>query len=132
MTKRLHHVAVVVRSLDDALGFYRDVLGLPVHKLETVVEQDVKAALLDLENTEVELLEPLSAESGIGRYLERRGEGLHHVCFTTPDIRAEMADLKSRDIELIDSEPRHGLAGVICFLHPRAHAGVLVELVEAE
>ncbi len=132
MTKRLHHVAVVVRSLDDALGFYRDVLGLPVHKLETVVEQDVKAALLDLENTEVELLEPLSAESGIGRYLERRGEGLHHVCFTTPDIRAEMADLKSRDIELIDSEPRNGLAGVICFLHPRAHAGVLVELVEAE
>jgi len=131
MSKRIHHVAVVVRDLEQALGFYRDTLGLPVRKVETLVEQGVKAALLDIENSEIELLEPLSVESGIGRFLERRGEGLHHVCFTTPDIRAEMADLKARGVELIDEEPRHGIAGLICFLHPRAHAGVLVELVEA-
>jgi len=130
--KRLHHVAIVVRSLDAALRFYRDQLGLNVGKVETVEEQGVKAALLSLDNAEIELLEPLSPESGVGRFLERRGEGLHHVCFTTPDIRAEIADLKARDIELIDQEPRHGLAGLICFMHPRAHAGVLVELVEAE
>jgi methylmalonyl-CoA/ethylmalonyl-CoA epimerase len=128
--KRIHHIALVVRNLDEALVFYRDKLGLPLHKVETVEEQGVRAALLNLENTEIELLEPLSAESGVGRFLERRGEGLHHVCFTTPDIRAEMAALREREIELLDTEPRYGLAGLICFMHPRAHAGVLVELVE--
>ncbi len=131
MTKRIHHVAVVLRSLEEGLGFYRDALGLPVHKIETVPEQGVKAALLDLGNVEIELLEPIDPDSGVARFLERRGEGLHHVCFTTPDIRAEIADLKARNVELIDQEPRHGLAGLVCFLHPRAHAGVLVELVEA-
>ena len=128
--KRIHHVALVVHNLDDALSFYRDKLGLHLDKVETVEEQGVKAALLSLDNAEIELLEPLSPESGVGRYLERRGEGLHHVCFTTPDIRAEMADLKARNVELLDQEPRFGLAGLICFMHPRAHAGVLVELVE--
>lgn len=128
--KRIHHVALVVRNLDDALVFYRDILKLDLHKVETVEEQGVKAALLNTENVEIELLEPLSSESGVGRYLERRGEGLHHICFTTPDIRAEMAALRERDVELLDTEPRYGLAGLICFMHPRAHAGVLVELVE--
>jgi methylmalonyl-CoA/ethylmalonyl-CoA epimerase len=99
--------------------------------VETVEEQGVKAALLSMDNVEIELLEPLSDDSGVGRYLNRRGEGLHHICFTTPDIRAEIASLKEREVELLDSEPRHGLAGLICFMHPRAHAGVLVELVEA-
>jgi methylmalonyl-CoA/ethylmalonyl-CoA epimerase len=132
MSKRVHHVALVVKDLQQALGFYRDRLGLPLHKIETVEEQGVKAALLTLDNAEIELLEPLSADSGVGRFLERRGEGLHHICFTTPDIRAEMAELKSRGVELLDQEPRYGLAGLICFLHPRAHSGVLVELVEVQ
>ncbi len=131
MPKTIHHVALVLRDLESGIAFYRDTLGLPMHKVETVEDQGVKAALLTFDNAELELLEPLSPESGVGRFLERRGEGLHHLCFTTPDIRAEMADLKARGIELLDQEPRHGLAGLICFMHPRAHAGVLVELVEA-
>jgi methylmalonyl-CoA epimerase len=127
---RIHHIALVLHDLDAGIQFYRDKLGLHLDKVETVEEQGVKAALLSMDNVEVELLEPLSEESGVGRYLARRGEGLHHVCFTTPDIRSEMAELKARGVELLDTEPRYGLAGLICFMHPRAHAGVLVELVE--
>jgi methylmalonyl-CoA/ethylmalonyl-CoA epimerase len=129
--RRIHHVALVLRHLDSGIAFFRDKLGLHLDKVETVEEQGVKAALLSMDNVEIELLEPLSDDSGVGRYLNRRGEGLHHICFTTPDIRAEIASLKEREVELLDSEPRHGLAGLICFMHPRAHAGVLVELVEA-
>jgi methylmalonyl-CoA/ethylmalonyl-CoA epimerase len=131
VTKRIHHVALVLHHLDEGIEFYRDKLGLHLDKVETVEEQGVKAALLSMDNVEIELLEPLSDDSGVGRYLNRRGEGLHHICFTTPDIRAEIASLKEHEVELLDSEPRHGLAGLICFMHPRAHAGVLVELVEA-
>ncbi|HXH22520.1 MAG TPA: methylmalonyl-CoA epimerase [Dehalococcoidia bacterium] len=127
---RIHHIALVLHDLDAGIRFYQDKLGLHLDKVETVEEQGVKAALLSMDNVEIELLEPLSEESGVGRYLARRGEGLHHVCFTTPDIRSEMAELKARGVELLDTEPRYGLAGLICFMHPRAHAGVLVELVE--
>jgi methylmalonyl-CoA/ethylmalonyl-CoA epimerase len=127
----IHHVGVVVNSIDDAYGFYRDKLGLRVAKEAMIQEQGVRAALLDLGNSELELLQPVVPDTGIARYLERRGEGLHHVCFSVPDIRAALAELKAKGVELIDEEPRQGLAGTIAFLHPSALHGVLVELVEA-
>jgi methylmalonyl-CoA/ethylmalonyl-CoA epimerase len=127
----IHHVGVVVRSLDDAYRFFRDKLGLRVAKEAMIPEQGVRAALLDLGNSELELLEPVVPDTGIARFLERRGEGLHHVCFAVADIRAALAELKSKGVELIDEEPRQGLAGTIAFLHPSALHGVLVELVEA-
>lgn len=127
----IHHVGIVVRSIDDAYGFYRDKLGLRVAKEAMIQEQGVRAALLDLGNSELELLEPVVPDTGIARFLERRGEGLHHVCFAVDDIRATLAELKSKGVELIDEEPRQGLAGTIAFLHPNALHGVLVELVEA-
>jgi len=127
----LHHIGIVVRSLDGAYRFYRDTLGLRVAKEQTIAEQGVRAALLDLGNSGLELLEPIQPDTGIARFLENRGEGLHHVCFTVPDIRAALADLKAKGVELIDEEPRQGLAGTIAFLHPSALHGVLVELVEA-
>jgi methylmalonyl-CoA/ethylmalonyl-CoA epimerase len=127
----IHHVGVVVNSLDDAYGFYRDKLGLRVAKEAMIQEQGVRAALLDLGNSELELLQPVVPDTGIARFLERRGEGLHHVCFSVPDIRSALADLKAKGVELIDEEPREGLAGTIAFLHPSALHGVLVELVEA-
>jgi methylmalonyl-CoA epimerase len=130
LIKKLHHVGVVVRDIDQALAFYRDTLGLPVHKLETIAEQGVRAALLTLGDSEVELLQPVVADTGIARYLDRRGEGLHHVCFEVDDIDADLRALKSVQIELIDQEPRIGLAGRICFLHPSAMDGTLVELCE--
>jgi len=127
---KIHHIAIAVRSLDEALRFYRDTLGLPVHKQAVVEEQGVKAALLTIGESEIELLEPLGPETAVGRFVERRGEGLHHVCFQTDDIDQELDGLKARGTELIDQQPRMGLAGRICFLHPRATKGVLVELAQ--
>ena len=126
--RRIHHVGVVVRRLTDAYRFYRDVLGLPLLKEREIVDQGVRAALLAAGDTEIELLEPLDPTTGVGRFLERRGEGLHHLCFETPDVSKALAALRERNVELIDETPRAGLAGQIGFLHPRACAGVLVEL----
>jgi methylmalonyl-CoA/ethylmalonyl-CoA epimerase len=130
MIKKVHHVAIVVRSLEEGCRFYRDALGLPLHKEATVQDQGVKAALLTLGDCEIELLEPVDPQGGVARFLERRGGGLHHISLETDDIEAEVAGLKERGVELIDQQPRRGLAGLICFLHPRAHGGVLVELAQ--
>ncbi len=128
---RIHHTGFVVRSLDEAYGYYRDALGLRIVKEEMIQDQGVKAALLDLGNSLLELLEPVEAGTGIARYLERYGEGLHHVCLEVDDIVASLAELKAQGTELIDETPRQGLTGTIAFLHPSALHGVLVELVEA-
>jgi methylmalonyl-CoA/ethylmalonyl-CoA epimerase len=128
MIEKIHHIGIAVHSLDEALKFYRDTLGLPVHASATVEDQGVKAALLTIGDSEIELLEPLSAESGVGKFLERKGEGLHHICFQTSDVAAEMEGLKAKGVQLVDQQPRRGLAGMICFLHPKASRGALVEL----
>lgn len=128
MIRRIHHVGIVVGKLADAYRFYRDVLGLPLLCEAEIPDQGVRAALLGAGESEVELLEPLGASTGVARFLERRGEGLHHVCLETPDVAAALDDLRGRGVELLDTTPRPGLAGRIGFLHPRACAGVLVEL----
>jgi methylmalonyl-CoA epimerase len=130
MIEKIHHVGIAVKSLDEALRFYSETLGLTVHKQATVEQQGVKAVLITVGQSEIELLEPLSPETPVGRFLERRGEGVHHVCLQTDGIEQELADLKAKGIELIDKEPRIGLAGRIAFVHPRATNGVLVELAE--
>ena len=130
MIREIHHVAIVVRSLEEACRFYRDSLGLGLHKEANLQDQGVKAAILTLGDCELELLEPISPEGGVARFLERRGEGLHHICFQTDDVREELAGLRRRGVEVIDEEPREGLAGLICFLHPQSHRGVLVELAQ--
>ncbi len=128
---RIHHTGVVVRSLEEAYPFYRDILGLRLIKEAVMQDQGVKAALLDLGNSLLELLEPIDPDTGIARFLERRGEGLHHVCLEVDDIRVALADLKAKGVPLVDEEPREGLVGTIAFLHPTALHDVLVELVEA-
>lgn len=130
MIQKVHHVGVVVRSMDDALRFYRDTLGLHLHKLETIEEQGVKAALLQLGDSEIELLEPVVPDTGVARYLERKGEGLHHICFQVDDIERDLATLKAAGTEMIDQQTRIGLAGRICFLHPNGMHGTLVELCQ--
>jgi len=130
MLKRIHHVGVVVPSLEAGLKFWRDTLGLKLTKSETIAEQGVKAALLDAGNSEIELLEPLSPDNGVGKFLARRGGGLHHVCFETGNVAIELEEARAAGIALIDQAPRKGLAGMICFLHPKATRGVLVEYAQ--
>jgi methylmalonyl-CoA/ethylmalonyl-CoA epimerase len=130
MIKKVHHVGVVVRDMEQAMRFYRDLLGLHVAKLETIQEQGVKAALLTVGDSEIELLEPVVPDTGVARYLERKGEGLHHVCFEVDDVERDLTLLKDAGTEMIDQTTRVGLAGTICFLHPNAMDGTLVELCQ--
>jgi len=132
MITGIHHVALVVRSLDDAVSFYRDVLGLAPGRCETVAEQGVRAALFPLEDGEIELLEPVNPAGGVAKFLEKRGEGPHHLCIATSDIDADLAAAKAAAVPLIDQAPRAGLAGRIAFLHPNASQGMLVELAQPE
>jgi methylmalonyl-CoA/ethylmalonyl-CoA epimerase len=128
---RLHHVAIVTGSADDALGFYRDKLGLQVTEDRVMDEQGVRGVLLAYGESEVEILEPVQPDTGVARFFTSRGSTLHHFCFSTPDIRAELARIKALgDVELLDQEPRNGLAGEIAFLHPRSMHGVLIELAQ--
>ncbi len=130
MLKKIHHVGIVVRDIEAAYAFYRDTLGLPVHKQDILPDQGVKAALLTIGTSEIELLEPIDTQSGVARFLERKGEGLHHVCFETDDVTQELEDAKAKGITVIDQHPRPGLAGMICFLHPKSNHGVLVEYAQ--
>lgn len=130
MLKKIHHVGVVVPNLDQAMRLWRDLLGLRLTKSAVVQDQGVRAALLMAGESEIELLEPLNPDNGVGKFLARRGGGLHHVCFETADVARELDDARARGIQLIDQQPRPGLAGMICFLHPKATRGVLVEYAQ--
>ena len=130
MLKRIHHVGIVVRSIEAAYAFYRDTLSLRVHKEDIIPDQGVKAALLTIGQSEIELLEPLSTDTGVARFLEQRGEGLHHLCFATDDISGEMEAARAKGLRLLDQQPRRGLAGMICFVHPQSSHGVLIEYAQ--
>lgn len=130
MLKRIHHVGVVVPNLEQGLAFWRDQLGLKFKKSATIEDQGVRAALLDAGGSEIELLEPTNPETGVGKFLARRGGGLHHVCFESDGVDADLDAARKRGVQLIDQKPRKGLAGMICFLHPKATHGVLVEYAE--
>jgi methylmalonyl-CoA/ethylmalonyl-CoA epimerase len=130
--KRIDHIAIVVESLDAALATYRDALGMTLGRVETLPEQDVRIGFLPSGDSEIELLEPIHPDSGIARYLAKRGEGLHHVCLEVDDIRQTLADLKSRGIQLIDETPRQGAYGRVAFIHPKSANGVLIELLDRE
>jgi len=127
--RKIHHIGIVVEKLDRAYGFYRDTLGLPLIREAEVRDQGVRAALLAAGESEIELLEPIASGTGVEKFLQKRGEGLHHLCFETPDVDAALAGLRARAVSLIDQTPRPGLAGMIAFLHPRSCAGILIELL---
>ncbi len=131
MFGRIDHIGVAVESIDDSIALYRDSFQMAEQHRETVEEQGVKAVLLEIGEGHVELIEPLSAESGVAKFIERYGEGLHHVAYQTDDIDAALEKVRTAGLRLIDEEPRVGIRGSrVAFLHPKATGGVLTELVE--
>ncbi|TML31852.1 MAG: methylmalonyl-CoA epimerase [Actinobacteria bacterium] len=131
MLGRIDHVGVAVEEMDAALELYRDALGLPLAHREVVEEQGVDAALLDVGEGHVELLAPLGPDTPVGKYLQRRGPGLHHVAYAVADIDAELDRLRGAGLRLIDETPRTGIRNSrVAFVHPGALGGVLTEIVE--
>jgi methylmalonyl-CoA/ethylmalonyl-CoA epimerase len=127
----IDHVGIAVEDLDAALALYEGSLEMPVAHRETVTEQGVEAVLLDVGNTHVELLRPLGPDTAVGKFLARRGPGLHHVAYRVDDIDATLEALRAAGVELIDEQPRIGIRqSRVAFLHPRATGGVLTEVVE--
>jgi methylmalonyl-CoA/ethylmalonyl-CoA epimerase len=129
--KQINHVAVVVDDMDKALQFWRDALGMDLHELRDVPAEKSQVAFLPLAGSEVELVKPTSDDSGIAKYLAKRGPGMHHICFEVDDIDGMMAQLKSRKIRFINEEPRLAADGKkYAFIHPESTGGVLVELYQ--
>lgn len=128
---KIDHLGIAVRSINDSLAFYRDALGLEVAGIETVEDQGVEVALLPVGEARIELLEPVSADGTVSRFIAKRGEGLHHICYEVEDLMSKLEELKSRGVRLLDGYPRRGAEGkLVAFLHPAGANGVLVELVE--
>ena len=130
MIQRLHHIGVAVKNLDEALAAYDGLFGLKPSHIETMPDQGVKAALIAIGDAEIELMEPVDANSAVAKFLDRRGEGLHHICLEVDDVDQELRSLAAKGVELVDQQGRPGLAGKVGFLHPRAAKGVLIELVQ--
>jgi methylmalonyl-CoA/ethylmalonyl-CoA epimerase len=128
---RVHHVALVVASLDDALRFWRDTLGLELEVVEDIAHDRVRIAFLPVGESKVELVEPTDDTTGVARFLASKGEGFHHVCFEVANLAETLLRLEIDGVELIDTAPRKGADGPVAFLHPRSCHGVLVELIEA-
>lgn len=127
----IDHVGVAVEDLEAAIALYERTLGMPLVHRETVAEQGVEAVLLDVGPSHVELLRPLAPDTPVGKFLARKGPGLHHVAYRVADIEAALEQLKAQDVLLIDSKPRTGIRGSrVAFLHPRATGGVLTEIVQ--
>jgi methylmalonyl-CoA/ethylmalonyl-CoA epimerase len=126
----VHHLGIAVPSIDEAMRFYGDKLGLSLVDSVELPERQLKVAFVKAANLLIELLEPTDPDSTVARFLERRGPGLHHLCFGTTDIREHLRDLKDKGVELIDESPRPGAHGEVAFVQPASALGVLVELLQ--
>ena len=131
MLSAIDHVGIAVPDIDAALALYRDALGMPLVHRETVTEQGVDAALLDVGDGHIELLQPLGPDTTVGKFLERKGPGLHHVAYRVPDIEAALQAARDAGLRLIDETPRTGIRNSrVAFLHPASTGGVLTEIVQ--
>ncbi len=133
MIKHINHIGIAVNKLDDHIPFYRDVLKLEFHGTEEVAEQKVRVAMFQAGDAKIELLEPLSDESPIAKFIEKKGEGIHHIAYETDNIEQEIASVKGKGLEMIDSTPRTGAHDAkIAFIHPKSSGKVLTEICQTK
>ncbi|MDR0845583.1 MAG: methylmalonyl-CoA epimerase [Tannerella sp.] len=127
----IEHLGIAVKSIEAQLPYYEQVLGLKCYNIEVVADQKVKTAFFKVGQTKIELLEPTSEDSTIAKFIEKRGEGIHHIAFAVPDVANALADAEANGVRLIDKAPRGGAEGLsIAFLHPKSTGGVLTELCQ--
>ena len=132
MLQKINHIGIAVQSLDATIPFYRDALGMPFQGIEEVAEQKVKVAMLGIGEAKIELLEPTSPDSPIAKFLEKNGQGIHHIAYEVTDIVAAIAHMQQQGARMIDELPRHGAHGSqIAFVHPKSSNGVLTELCQS-
>ena len=131
MIKRIDHIAIAVPDIEAALSFWRDKLGLDLSQVLDVPAQQAAIAFLPTGGSEVELVQPTTSDSGLARYLGKRGPGIHHICFEVDDLAQTLSDLKARGVRLIDETPKAGDGGkLLAFIHPESANGVLIELYQ--
>ena len=129
--KNINHIAIAVHDIEKALKFWRDALGLELQQVREVESQQVKVAFLPVKDSEIELIEPITEDSGVKRYLKKRGAGIHHICMEVDDIEAMLEHLKAKNIRLINDTPQEGIEGrKFAFIHPESAHGVLIELYQ--
>lgn len=125
----IEHIGIAVKSIDEALPYYEETLGLKCYAIEEVKDQKVKTAFFKIGQTKIELLEPISEESPVAKFIEKRGEGIHHIAFAVDDVNQALSQVESKGVRLIDQQARSGAEGLqIGFLHPKSTMGVLTEL----
>ncbi|MBP7222110.1 MAG: methylmalonyl-CoA epimerase [Sedimentibacter sp.] len=133
MVKKIDHIGIAVKNLDETLNFYENILGLKSAGTETVEEQKVKVAFLPIDDTEVELLESTEEDGPIARYIAKNGEGVQHIAYRVDDIEKAIEEMKEKGIRMIDEKPRYGAGGAkIAFCHPKSTYGVLIELCQRD
>ena len=131
--KKVDHIGIAVRDLNAVLPYYTDTLGLPLMKIEEVESQKVRVAFIDAGNVKLELLEPMDDQSAIFKFLEKKGEGIHHIAFGVENIEQRMEELRDNGVRLLSDKPNPGAGGaMVAFLHPKSSNGVLYELCEKE
>ena len=127
----IEHIGIAVRNLETAIGFYENVFGLKCYNIEEVEEQKVRTAFFLIGQTKIELLESTAPDGPIGKFIEKNGEGIHHIAFAVENIKDQLIHAENMGVKLIDSTPRKGAEGLdIAFMHPKSTAGVLIELCE--
>jgi methylmalonyl-CoA/ethylmalonyl-CoA epimerase len=127
----IEHIGIAVKSIENSLPYYEKILGLKCYNIEEVADQKVKTAFFKVGQTKIELLEPTSEESTIAKFIEKKGEGVHHIAFAVPNVTNALADVEAKGVQLIDKVPRGGAEGLqIAFLHPKSTCSVLTELCQ--
>lgn len=131
MLKKIDHIGIAVRNLENALHIFKDLLGMQYTGQEVVPDQEVKVAFLPIGESEIELLESTSPEGNIAKFIEKKGEGIHHIALQVDDLESVLGDLEKKGVRLIDQKPRYGAGGArIAFIHPKSTNGILIELCE--